>query len=139
MREDSDALHFNTEEILIFKLCVIRCRALKKLKIQIIQGNSQSAIGMIVFCTILSIVPQLVSSDEFGGNVLGIGLALLQHQFGFLKLPKESYYIETVPIHFDPWVVVALNLGTLALCTLVLFLPSLMVQTISPVKAIRLD
>ena len=81
----------------------------------------------------------IITRGLLWGNVLGIGLALLQHQFGFLKLPKESYYIETVPIHFDPWVVVALNLGTLALCTLVLFLPSLMVQTISPVKAIRLD
>lgn len=81
----------------------------------------------------------IVTRGLLWGNVLGIGLALLQDKFGFLKLPKESYYIETVPIHFDLGVVLLLNAGTLALCTLVLFLPSLMVRSISPVKAIRLD
>lgn len=81
----------------------------------------------------------IIARGLLWGNVLGIGLALLQYNFGLVKLPAESYYLDTVPIFFDIPLVLLLNAGTLLLCTLVLFLPSLLVQNISPVQAIRLD
>ena len=73
------------------------------------------------------------------GNVLGIALCFAQHQFGLIRLPKESYYIEQVPIDFDVLSVLGLNLGTLILCTITLTLPALLVSKITPVKAIRFN
>jgi len=73
------------------------------------------------------------------GNLVGITLCLLQSEFGLVKLPKETYYIAEVPISFDLINLCLLNLFTLVVCILVLFLPSLLVNRITPVKAIRFN
>ena len=73
------------------------------------------------------------------GNIVGIGLCLLQLQFGFLKLPEESYYVSEVPIKLNLYSIIILNIGTLIVCFLMLILPSYVITKISPVKAIRFD
>jgi lipoprotein-releasing system permease protein len=73
------------------------------------------------------------------GNIVGIGLCLLQLQFGFLKLPEESYYVSEVPIQLNLYSIIILNIGTLIVCFLMLILPSYVITKISPVKAIRFD
>ncbi|MBI2281524.1 MAG: ABC transporter permease [Bacteroidetes bacterium] len=73
------------------------------------------------------------------GNIVGIGLCLLQLQFGFLKLPEESYYVSEVPIQLNLYSIIVLNIGTLIVCFLMLILPSYVITKISPVKAIRFD
>ncbi len=73
------------------------------------------------------------------GNVIGIALCLIQQQFGLLTLPEESYYISEVPINMNFLHILLLNLGTLAVCILMLIIPSLVITKISPVKAIRFD
>ena len=71
------------------------------------------------------------------GNIIGIGLCLLQLQFGFISLPEESYYIQTAPVSLDFFVIAGLNLGTIVICLLALILPSYLVTRIDPIKAIR--
>lgn len=71
------------------------------------------------------------------GNLLGIGLALLQQYTGFFKLPEESYYMTVAPIAIQWWKVFLINGATLLICILILFIPSLLVQRILPVKAIQ--
>ena len=73
------------------------------------------------------------------GNIVGIGLCLLQLQFGFLKLPEESYYVSEVPIKLNLYSIIILNIGTLIVCFLMLIFPSYVITKISPVKAIRFD
>lgn len=73
------------------------------------------------------------------GNIVGIGLCLLQLQFGFFKLPEESYYVSEVPIQLNLYSIIILNIGTLIVCFLMLILPSYVITKISPVKAIRFD
>jgi lipoprotein-releasing system permease protein len=68
---------------------------------------------------------------------LGIGLALLQQRFGIVKLPVETYYVDTVVIDLELWPILLLNLGTLAVCVLALLLPSMLVSRIAPARAIR--
>lgn len=71
------------------------------------------------------------------GNMLGIGLGLLQQQFGFIQLNEELYYVSSAPIYFDWLTVFAINIGTLLVTLLVLIIPSWLVARIDPVKAIR--
>jgi lipoprotein-releasing system permease protein len=71
------------------------------------------------------------------GNLLGIGLSLVQHYFHIFRLDQESYYVPYVPISLDMLPIVLLNVGTLAICLLFLVVPSLVVSRITPVKAIR--
>jgi lipoprotein-releasing system permease protein len=71
------------------------------------------------------------------GNVLGLGLAWLEQRFHFIKLPEADYYLSYAPIKFDVSVIAALNIGTLIITTLFLILPTFLVTSISPIKAIR--
>ena len=73
------------------------------------------------------------------GDLLGIGLCALQHYFGIVRLPIESYYVDQVPVHLDPMAIFALNAGTLAVCVAALVLPSWLVTRIAPARAIRFD
>ncbi|QQL48437.1 ABC transporter permease [Mucilaginibacter ginkgonis] len=71
------------------------------------------------------------------GNLFGIGLGLFQSQTHFFKLDQASYYMNFVPVAIRATDVLLLNAGTLAVCLLVLIVPSTLVSRISPVKAIR--
>jgi lipoprotein-releasing system permease protein len=71
------------------------------------------------------------------GNVLGIGLSFLEQQFHFIHLSETNYYLSYAPIRFDFLTILGLNIGTLLITTLFLFLPTFMVLSITPVKAIR--
>ena len=71
------------------------------------------------------------------GNVVGLGLAFLERTFHFIRLSEADYYLSYAPIRFDFWTILTLNLGTLAITTLFLLLPTLLVLSITPVKAIR--
>ena len=73
------------------------------------------------------------------GDVLGIGLALVQKHTGLVRLPVESYYVDQVPVDLEIWPIAALNIGTLLVCVLALVIPSMMVSRIAPAKAIRFE
>jgi lipoprotein-releasing system permease protein len=71
------------------------------------------------------------------GNLLGIGLAAIQHYFKIISLDQESYYVPYVPINLDLLPILILNAGTMMLCVIFLIVPSYVITRISPVKAIR--
>lgn len=73
------------------------------------------------------------------GNILGIGLCLIQNYFPFVKLDAETYYVENVPIYFNPILIVALNVVTLLVTVFSLIGPSFLVSHIQPAKSIRYE
>ncbi len=73
------------------------------------------------------------------GDLLGIGLCLVQQHFGLVHLPLESYYVDTVPVELSIWPLLALDLGTLAVCITAMVLPTHLVSRIAPARAIRFD
>ncbi|MFA7358838.1 MAG: FtsX-like permease family protein [Bacteroidales bacterium] len=81
----------------------------------------------------------LIGKGMLWGNVLGLGLCLLQYFFRILKLDPEVYYIDAVPVELNLWYILLLNLGTLLASLLMVLGPSALVARISPVKAIRFD
>lgn len=81
----------------------------------------------------------LISKGLLWGNLIGIGLAILQQKTGLMKLDEASYYLSTVPINLDISYILMLNTGTLVLTVLMLIIPSHLVAKITPVKAIRFD
>lgn len=78
-----------------------------------------------------------ILSGLFIGNVLAIGLGILQQQTGFITLDQETYFMAVVPIQLDWMYILAIDLGTLLICTFAMLLPSMIIVRISPVKAIR--
>ena len=81
----------------------------------------------------------LIIRGLFWGNVIGIGLILIQQFTGIIQLNPESYYVNEAPVDLNWMYILALNLGTVAICLLVLLIPSYIITKISPVKAIRFD
>ncbi len=73
------------------------------------------------------------------GNLIGIGLLLVQKYFGVIKLNPENYYVTEAPVAINLFSILALNAGTVLVCLLVLIIPSYIITKISPVKAIRFD
>jgi lipoprotein-releasing system permease protein len=81
----------------------------------------------------------LMAKGLFWGNLVGIGICLLQHYFRFLKLNPESYFLEYVPINFSLSHLFLLNAGTLLITLTVLTLPSMVIARINPSRTIRFD
>lgn len=81
----------------------------------------------------------LLSRGLLFGNLLGIGLVVLQQQTGFVSLNPDIYYLDTVPVNFNLWHILLINLLTVIICFLTLLLPGSIVTRISPVKAIRFN
>ncbi|MCB9292279.1 MAG: ABC transporter permease [Lewinellaceae bacterium] len=79
----------------------------------------------------------IIALGLFWGNLIGIGLCLLQDRFEFIALSEENYYLTTAPIDLNFWPILMINLGTLAITLFFLVIPSYLVSSISPVKAIR--
>lgn len=73
------------------------------------------------------------------GNILGIGLCMLQQQFGLIKLPEESYYVSVAPVKIDILWILGLNICTFVVSLVFLVIPSLIVARIRPIKAIRFN
>lgn len=81
----------------------------------------------------------LIIKGLFWGNLIGISLLLIHQYFGLIKLNPENYYVNQAPVYFSVGYILLLNLLTIAVCFLVLLIPSYIITKISPVKAIRYD
>lgn len=79
----------------------------------------------------------LIGKGLLWGNVIGLGLAIIQKQYGIFKLDEATYYVAVIPIDLNWIYIVLLNIGTLICCLLMLVVPSFIVSKITPVKAIR--
>ena len=73
----------------------------------------------------------------FIGLFIGLGLCILQQQTGFIKMNEAAYYVSEAPVYIIWWQVVAVCVSTLLVCFLALLIPTWLVKTIRPVKAIQ--
>jgi len=94
------------------------CKGTDIMKIFIIDGMIIGILGIII------------------GNILGIGLSLLELQFKFFKLP-EQYYMKNVPILLKPELILLISLITVVLIFLATIIPAYIASRFDPVKSIR--
>ncbi len=81
----------------------------------------------------------LIALGLIWGNVLGLGFLFAQKYFKLFPLDPSVYYVTEAPVYLSWGYIVALNVGTLLLCLLMLLVPSYIITKISPVKAIRFE
>ena len=79
----------------------------------------------------------LIIRGLFWGNIIGIGLILIQQYFGLIKLNPENYYVNEAPVYLSALYIIYLNIGTILICLLVLLIPSYIITKISPIKSIK--
>ncbi len=78
--------------------------------------------------------PVIVTS--FAGIVTGISL---QQQFHIVSLDASVYYIDSVPIQFNWWLILAINAATLLISTLVIWGSSHLISIGKPSETIRYE
>lgn len=71
------------------------------------------------------------------GLFFGVGLCFLQQFTGFIRLDESAYYVSVAPVKLIWWQVWAVCSGTILVCFASLTLPTLLVKTVQPVKAIQ--
>ncbi len=71
------------------------------------------------------------------GNAVALSIYFLQNQTKFFKLDPMIYYIDYVPMSIDFVTVVFLNLSLIFIALLTLFIPSMLISRISPIKTIQ--
>ena len=73
------------------------------------------------------------------GNILGCFLSFLQYRFEFIKLDQENYFVSHVPIYFDWYSLLLVNLLFVFLVSLCIHLPARRIGSIDPIRVIRFD
>ena len=73
------------------------------------------------------------------GNLIGLGIGVLQDQFKLVPLDPSNYYMSYVPIDWNWPMFLFLNLGITVLTVLVLWIPVIVISKVDPIKSIRFD
>jgi len=70
------------------------------------------------------------------GNIIGLGFYFLQDYTHFFKLDEQTYYISYVAVKLYWSDVILVNLAVVFIGMVSLFIPSMLITQISPIKAI---
>ena len=139
-------LDFNMMVILVLMLCVSGFTMVSGLFILILERTQTIGVLKAMGATNTKIRNVFLYFSGFIivrglliGDVVAIGLLLIQQKYGLIHLDPANYYVETVPVEINLWAIVLVNVGTLVLTTLALVLPSYMVSRIQPSKAIKFE
>lgn len=137
-------LDFNVWVILILMVCVACVTMISGLLIIILERIPM--IGMLkalgarngmIRHTFLWFGMFIILKGLVIGNILGIGICLIQKYTGLVKLDPQTYYVSEAPVELSIPLIILMNLGTFIICTLVLVIPSFLVSHIQPVKTMK--
>lgn len=81
----------------------------------------------------------IVGKGILYGNIIGVGIAVLQYYFHFIPLDPTNYYVDTVPITLDWPLFIMMDIGCVLICVGVLLIPAKYVSRITPIKSIRFN
>jgi lipoprotein-releasing system permease protein len=139
-------LDINVWIILALMVCVAGFTMISGLLIIILERTQMIGIlkalgarNKTVRHTFLWFAAFIISRGLLIGDVIGIGLVVLQQQTGFIHLDPASYYVDTAPMELNIPIIVILNVATLLISVFVLIAPSYLVSHIQPVKAMQFD
>ena len=81
----------------------------------------------------------LIGRGMLWGNIIGLSFVFIQSQFHLFKLDPSIYYVDSVPVAFNLWWWVLLNVCSLLASVLMLVGPSYLIAHIHPAKSIRFE
>ena len=81
----------------------------------------------------------LIGKGMLWGHVIGLAFVGVQSFFRPFKLEPTTYYVDSVPVEFNLWWWVLLNVCTLIVSVLMLVGPSYLIAHIHPAKSIRFE
>ena len=73
----------------------------------------------------------------FWGNLFGLLFYFSQKYFGWVRLDPSTYYVNEAPVMIDFFDLIFINLGVLFVSSVLLFIPLLVINNISPSKVLQ--
>ena len=73
------------------------------------------------------------------GNIVGVGIVLIQKYTGIVKLDAQTYYVNEAPMELNLLLIVLLNVVTLLVSVFVLVAPSYLVSHIHPARSMHYE
>ena len=73
------------------------------------------------------------------GDIIGLGLILLQKATGIVELDATTYYVSTAPVEINLPIIILLNVATLLVSVFVLIAPSYLISRIHPARSMRYE
>lgn len=98
-------------------------------------GSSDKLIKQVF----LSLGNKILLKGLLYGNLIGLGICLMQDQLHLIPLDQETYYMSYVPIKWDIIQLVTINVVTSVFVLLILMLPLRFIGRVSLIKAIKFD
>jgi lipoprotein-releasing system permease protein len=141
-----DLLDINVWIILALMVCVAGFTMISGLLIIILERTQMigtlKALGArnsTVRHTFLWFAAFIIGRGLLFGNIIGIGIVLVQEYTGVVSLDPTSYYVSTAPMELNVPFIVLLNVATLLISLLVLIAPSYLISHIHPAKSMRYE
>lgn len=141
-----DLLDLNVWIILALMVCVSGVTMISGLLIIILERSAMigllKALGArnsLIRRTFRWLALFIVLRGMMVGNILGIGLCLLQQFTGAVTLDPTIYYVSEAPVELNIPLILLLNVATLIITIVALVLPSALVSTIHPSRSMRAE
>lgn len=141
-----DLLDINVWIILALMVCVAGFTMISGLLIIILERTQMigtlKALGArnsTVRHTFLWFAAFIIGRGLLFGNIIGIGIVLVQEYTGVVSLDPTSYYVSTAPMELNVPFIVLLNVATLLISLFVLIAPSYLISHIHPAKSMRYE
>jgi lipoprotein-releasing system permease protein len=99
-----------------------------------IGSNNQMVKRVFLYQSLFLIIKGLLF-----GNIIAFIICFIQDKFQILKLDKVSYFIDYVPINMSSVIFLLTNIGSLLFIFLAMYLPTLIILKIDPVKTLRYE
>lgn len=139
-------LDINVWIILVLMVCVAGFTMISGLLIIILERTQMigilKAIGArnkTIRKTFLWFSVFIISQGLFWGNVVGLGIVLVQKYTGIITLDPHTYYVSEAPMELNLPLVALINVATLLICVFVLIAPSYLISHIHPAKSMRYE
>ena len=101
--------------------------------------KSLGATDSMIRRTFIYLTMRILAAGLIIGNLLGLGVIILQDTLRIIPLDPEAYYLDHVPMQVSWAALLLLNASTIVVAALVLILPSAIITTIPPSKVINYD
>ena len=141
-----ELLDINVWIILALMVCVAGFTMISGLLIIILERTQMigvlKAIGArnkTIRHTFLWFAAFIIGQGLLLGNILGLGIILLQKTTGLITLDPQTYYVSEVPMEINIPLFVLLNIATLLISIFVLIAPSYLISHIHPAKSMRYE
>ena len=141
-----DLLDINVWIILALMICVAGFTMISGLLIIILERTNMigtmkalGATNTTIRHTFLWFAVFILGKGLLIGDIIGIGLIILQKYSGIIKLDATTYYVSTVPVVINIPLILIINAATLIISIFILVAPSYLISRIHPSRSMRYE